>query len=234
MRKFFKHVAFSTICLSAVGAFGDTTVLPASFASTDAEDNYAFNSDYTHQQLFSGSAVAGLPIGAVITGMRLRLDGGQPTIQPTNSTDVSTNNLDVRLGHSNNTTLSTNFASNEAADTILTRSGPYTFAAGSLPGGATPNAFGSLISFTTPYVYTGGPLLLTMSYTSPSAELFFDYTFVTPGMQAAGQVAYNATTAISVEQGQGFPVQFVYSVPEPSFTIAATAMLFGIANRRRR
>src|SRR6185369_9576629 len=55
--------------------------------------------------------------------------------------------------------MSTTFSANMISP-VLVRNGPLTLASNSFTSGATPNAFGSLLVFDTPYVYQGGDLVM--------------------------------------------------------------------------
>ena len=52
-----------------------------------------------------------------------------------------------------------------ADDAVVARDGVLAFAADDIPIGGSPNAFGPFIGFTTPFIYRGGDLLLTIRHT---------------------------------------------------------------------
>jgi hypothetical protein len=197
-------------------------------------------SDYTGQQVFSASLLSGLPVGSVIDGFHFRLAPGQSTV----TSAVSSSHFDISIGPSvfHPGSLSTSTAGNEGPGTVLARSGPITFPANSFVGGAGPNPFGPLISFTTPYTYTGSDLLLTFSDTAFTSSVIMDAQAGlfsnAQGRQDIG--VYNSSTVPQNVNGFAMIVQFDYvPVPEPAAAMllaAAAPALTGCAARvlRRR
>jgi hypothetical protein len=189
--------------------------------------------DYTGQQDYGASLLSGLPLGAVIDGFRLRLSPGQPT----QTSAFSSSHFDISIGPAAFPpgSLSTSTAGNEGPGTVLARSGAITFPANSFVGGANPNPFGPLISFTTPYTYTGGDLLLTFSDTAFSSSVVFDAQAglfgSAQGRQNVG--VYNSSTVPQSVDGFALIVQFDYTlaaVPEPSpLTLSGLPVLAGLA-----
>lgn len=102
-------------------------------------------------------------------------------------------------------------------------------AANSYPGGGSPNNFGPLIAFTTPYTYQGGDLLITMRILSTDflqTGLILDAEFVVQGGTLSG-APYNGTIAAS-SAGYIPVMQFQVNtplvdnpVPEPSTFVLA-------------
>jgi hypothetical protein len=175
-------------------------------------------------------------VGVSIGGIQFRLAGGLATGPPVNTVwpDWS-----LTLSPSNNApgSLSATFDDNIAPGAVTVRSGPLTLPANSLPGGSSPNAFGLLIAFTTPYTYTGGNLLLTITHTvassGPGASL--DYEFL-PNAENQGGPGYQATTATQFQQ-EAMPIIQLTTVPEPSAVVMAgmvlgLAAVAGLARRR--
>ncbi len=191
--------------------------------------------DYTGQQVYGASLLSGLPVGAVIHGFSLRLAAGQSTV----TSASSSSHFDISIGPSAFPpgSLSTSIAGNQGPGTVLARSGAITFPANSFGGGANPNPFGPLISFTTPYTYTGGNLLLTFSDTAFSTAIVCDAQAGlfsnAQGQQNVG--VYNSPTASQSINGFALIVQLDYtltSVPEPSsLTLSGVAVLAGLAYR---
>ncbi|MDB5327517.1 MAG: hypothetical protein JWM57_3086 [Phycisphaerales bacterium] len=214
------------LALACAKSFGAAVVIPAALASAPGDVNIGIGPAATLQFLFNTSTLGALPAGAQISGMQVRMqNGGLPNAA------FTVPNFDVRLGTSANSTLSNTFASNYGADTTLTRSGPLTIPAGDLPYGNGPNAFGSVIPFTTPYAYGGGDLLVSISMTQANRTLFFDATRQTPGLQYRYDAAYNSATATFAQDNTAMVMQLVYT-PEPAaLSILALAGLLGRRNR---
>ena len=190
-------------------------------------------SDYTGQQVFGASLLSGLPVGAVIDGFRFRLAPGQSTV----TSATSSSHFDISIGPSAFPpgSLSTSTAGNEGPGTVLARSGPITFPTNSFVGGAGPNPFGPLISFTTPYTYTGLDLLLTFSDTAFSTGVTFDaqagLSTTAQGRQNIG--VYNSSTVPQSVAGFAMIVQLDYvTVPEPSASmLSGLTVITGLAYR---
>jgi hypothetical protein len=237
MKAFTSRIMLVFVVLGLMGAHAraDVYVVPPANATTSGTGaSFTLGtSDYTGQQDYGASLLSGLPLGAVIDGFRLRLSAGQSTV----TSASSSSHFDISIGPSAFPpgSLSTSTAGNEGPGTVLARSGAITFPANSFVGGANPNPFGPLISFTTPYAYTGGDLLLTFSDTAFSTALVFDAQaglFSTAqGRQNVG--VYNSSTVPQSVDGFALIVQFDYtipSVPEPSsLTLSGLSVLAGLA-----
>jgi len=237
MKAFTSRIMLGLVVLGLVDADAraDVYVVPPANANTGGTGGTftLTQTDYTGQQVYGASLLSGLPVGAVIDGFRLRLSPGQST----ETSATSSSHFDISIGPSafHPGSLSTSTAGNEGPGTVLARSGPITFPANSFVGGANPNPFGPLISFTTPYTYTGGDLLLTFSNTAFSTAMVFDAQaglFSTAeGRQNLG--VYNSSTVPQDVDGFALIVQFDYtlaSVPEPSsLTLSGLSVLAGLA-----
>jgi hypothetical protein len=220
-------------------ARADVYVVPPGNANTSGTGASftLVQSDYTGQQVYGANLLSGLPVGAVIDGFRTRLLAGQSTV----TSAVSSSNFDISIGPSafHPGSLSTSTAGNQGPGTVLARSGPITFPANSFIGGPGPNPFGPLISFTTPYTYTGGDLLLTFSDTAFSSSPVFDAQSSLFGSAQGRQNlgVFNSSTVPQNVDGFALIVQFDYStattsVPEPStLTLSGLTVLAGLAYR---
>jgi hypothetical protein len=212
-------------------------VVPPAYANASGTGGASFTlltSDYTGQQAYAASLFSGLPVGSVIDGFRLRLAPGQPTV----TSVVTSSNFDISIGPSAFPpgSLSTSTAGNQGPGTVLARSGPITFPANSFVGGAGPNPFGPLISFTTPYTYTGSDLLLTFSDTAFSSSIICDATAGLSTTTAQGRQnvgVYNSSTLPQSFNGFAMIVEFHYvPVPEPSAPmLSGLTLLAGLAYR---
>ena len=144
-------------------------VAPSSLAVAEGDFYFGLSLNIEYQQLYGVSQLVGLSPGDTITGMQFRFDSSEPTGP---GSTITSEHFDVYLGPSNFPvgSLSQSVAGNQGVGTVQVRSGPVTFPVMSFPGGSSPNAFGPLITFDTPYTYSGGPLLLTLAYTEMSDE----------------------------------------------------------------
>jgi len=144
----------------------------------------------------------------------------------------------------------TTFAANQAGTITTVRSGPLTIDPASFPNNpaatpGAPNAFGPVISFTTPYVYTPGTTLaysLTHSgYGVSVAQPFFATASFANGVadavsSTAATITGNLSDFTQAPNAFTLPyiVQFVFEpIPEPT-TLALLAATGAFAIRRRR
>jgi hypothetical protein len=217
-------------------ARAQTYVVPPANANTSGTGGASFTlltTDYTGQQVYAASLLSGLPVGSVIDGFSFRLGAGQSTV----STAISSAHFDISIGPSafHPGSLSTSTAGNQGPGTVLARSGPISFPANSFVGGASPNPFGPLISFTNTYTYTGGDLLLTFSDTAFSGSAVMDaqagLTGTAQGQQNIG--VYASTTVPQAVNGFALITQFHYvPVPEPStLTLSGLTAMAGLTYR---
>jgi serine protease AprX len=158
----------------------------------------------TYQMVISASELDYLKPGSKITGMSFRAGGIQAT-WPT--ADANWVQYDVQLASALTTpgAMSTTFASNVGSDAVIVRSGALTIPAGSIRNdGILPRAFGPTITFTSPYQYKGGDLVVTVRHTGNAAggagagAAFLDG--VNSGSTVAAAYADSATATVA-----GFP-----------------------------
>jgi PEP-CTERM motif len=115
----------------------------------------------------------GLDMGEAIIGVRGRADArfsGGPIVP---STPIAWSDFTLKLSQATNSisTMSTSYDAN-MTNPVLVRSGPYTLPTGSMPVGSSPNAFGPLIQFGTPYIYQGGDLCFYYSHSVATGQYF--------------------------------------------------------------
>jgi hypothetical protein len=159
--------------------------------------NTIFNLDPRGYQVVINSSVvqaAGIPINARITGVAFRRPAErQPFFWPAwPPAQISFAHWDLTLSRSTFSagSLRHRFNDNIGPDAVLVRSGPLTLPAGFLPGGvAYPGVapWGGTISFTTPYSYRGGDLLITLHHTGNGVNLSGYVETPDPGISAGTQ-----------------------------------------------
>jgi hypothetical protein len=207
-------------------------VVPAGFGGIEggsAEGTALGDFSNRVQSIYGTSLLTGLNVGDVITGLSFRVDSIGPAPAP-----QTVANYEIRLSKSPNTpgTLSNTLAANRGADEVIVRTGPLTIAAGDYPTGSTPNAFGVLINFTSPYVYTGGPLLVEYAHTPfPSTPSFADAAENIAGGQSAFGTGFGATTADIGMTNDVVVVRF-QTVPEPPTWLLTMLPLLALRRRR--
>ena len=242
----------ATLSMAAVAApvAAETVVVPGAFATTDgnaaqfAVFGNPSNSQFTFQFVVSASELGTVPVGATINSIGFRI-AGSPFLTP--ETAASFSRYDLQIGQSANplTALSTTFANNLGADTVLALSGALTIPAGAfvdLPGEG-PNPFYDL-SFTTPYTYAGGDLAVTIRAipTAGNPAVAVDAVAAnTTSINTVG-VAFSANSTSGEVGILNAPVtRFGYAVaaavPEPgtwAMMIGGVGMAGGSLRRRKR
>lgn len=134
------------------------------------------NADFVVQQ-FIGAADLEMNVGDAITGYQLRLDGTITTAYPAANGGFA--QYDVYIGVAAGEPLADDLASNFVGAATQVRAGALTWPAGAwTPRGADPVApWGPAIMFDTPYVYTGGDLLVEVRAPAPDEDLVIDALF---------------------------------------------------------
>ncbi|MFO0887638.1 MAG: PEP-CTERM sorting domain-containing protein [Isosphaeraceae bacterium] len=236
----------AVVLLALAATAGADVVVPNAYAAT-AGPSYQLGilgngnlTENTFQVGYAASQLGGIAVGDQITSIAVRLAAGEGTITtPLNYTGYS-----IQIGRAANAvgSFSSTFAANQGADTITARAGAMTIAANSLVGGSGPNPFYT-INFTTPYTYTGGPLAITLRWTSVLANRVavdaLDLNLA-PSVVDTVSSPGNATAATGTAQFFVAPILRlgVRAVPEPS-SIAlvgiglAASVGLGLARRRR-
>jgi len=216
------RLLFAGIVAAGMCAHAGTIVIPSGNAATegtgaaDVGNVYLGSFGTTTQAFIPVSMLSGIPTGDVITGFAFRLDS---TASTGPSSTATWTNYDVVLSQPAGI-LTATFDSNLGADATTVRSGSLTINANSYPGGGSPNAFGPVITFTTPYTYQGTDLLITIRSTGNGSTDFVldtDANFLGTSYQQGG--GYTATTAnASIARIPVIELQFVVpvsGVPEP-------------------
>lgn len=159
-------------CLMAAGVHADIVVPTMIDASVDAssQDSRVLAGGERHYQMILSAAALNLNVGDQILGLAWRLNGTNSLNAPDD--DITWNQYDVTLAQATAElpALSTTFANNLLSP-VLVRSGSLTITAGSFPGGAitaSENPFHSLIIFSSPYIYQGGPLVIDIVHGASS------------------------------------------------------------------
>ncbi|HVZ16651.1 MAG TPA: GC-type dockerin domain-anchored protein [Terriglobales bacterium] len=169
-RKTNTHFLYSVIAILGLQAqvvAQTQIVIPNALASTDgnsAKNELTSNSARHCQLMIASSQLTGLNVGDQITGLGWRLDVGATPVTTWPSTSATYTQFDVTLARAATSvpTMSTIYAANLASPQLV-RSGPLTIAVGSFDGStASPgiNPFTTLVTFSTPYVYQGGDLVI--------------------------------------------------------------------------
>lgn len=188
-----------------------------------------------YQMVMDARALAGIPVGSVLTGLRFRQNNSSTAPWPPAGFSFSDYQLRISVAATTAATMSTTYAANVSGPATLVMNGPLSVAAGSFPGGpasgTTPEAFGTAIPFanffTTLYTYTGGGLCLDFNHsgTGLSASAFMDAATATGSDFVAGLYSSASRTAATGVITSYPIVQFEYTPPsnEVGPNVLATA-----------
>lgn len=141
-------------------------VAPPAFATTDAPGAMTGPTELTASTILVQFSAAQLPFlspGQQITAVSFRLEGNELPVT------ITYPNYRVQVSQAANsiTSMSTSFAANQL-NPVTVYDAPLTFDAASMPTGNSPNAFGPTITFSTPYTYQGGDLVLYFTHPTGS------------------------------------------------------------------
>ena len=145
-------------------------VVPNEYTSTAAPGGNGLNTfirdtgnPRTGQLLINANQLTGL-VGQSITSITGRLFAGATVPYPATAATWTDYTISMGQGVAFGSQTTT-FASNFVGAPTVVRSGPLTIPAAAFTAGGNPNAFGSNIPLTTPFVYTGGNLLIEVRHT---------------------------------------------------------------------
>lgn len=245
-------VTLSLLAAAAVSSHAGTIVVPPSLDETGGTSTAFRSLPRTYMALYTSVNFTALTGPTLLTGLQLRISAsGNETLPATwPSQTLSFASFDIQLSQASASLLAdgeflssaVTFASQQAAGTVKTvRSGNLAIPTASFENTGSENAFGLLINFSTPYLYTPGQsLLLYLTHTgyTPSGEPqpFFASTDYENGTTDAisSTVGYQAATASGFSSP--YIVQFTTAaVPEPGSMLMLAAGVAGLLalNRRR-
>jgi hypothetical protein len=239
-RSTLRHAA--ALCVSALAAIAhaqSTAVIPpaAETAAGVVSDAMPLgqNSQGVYQAMYDATLVTAIPLGSVVTGLQIRQAGFNLPAFP--SDPVTLDRYDITMASSNLTpgTMSGTFASN-LRNPVLVRSGAYSIPAGAYPGGpssSTPKGWGPLISFTTGFVYSGGPLVIEFRLRRSGPILGIAAADIVPAPgQAAEATTFSSDNALSTGvqfAGSALAVRLTFTPPPVDLAKGVTKVTVGDA-----
>ncbi|MBX3363882.1 MAG: hypothetical protein KF866_03870 [Phycisphaeraceae bacterium] len=152
--------------IPVASAHASDLVVPNGYDSTDGNGIFVgplTSTPRTYQLLIHADELTSL-VGAEISGISWRIPASAIADFPV--TDGSYGSYDIYLSGSVDPSMrSLTFIDNVVGPQTMVRSGPLNIPAGSYTFGNSPNAFGPVITFNTPWTYTGGNLLVELRHT---------------------------------------------------------------------
>jgi hypothetical protein len=227
---------------TADAALQAQAVVPNNFTSVEGNSSSStlFQAGASSLQVYYSEgflSAAGIIPGSVIEGVAFRRNGGGAT-GPAADTIFASYNIFMSQSFAEPSLMTTTFANNVVGPQTQVRSGSLTVAANSIPGGATPNAFGSTVNFNTQYIYTGGSMLMEFRRSARTGDTTAFNTDVdnTAPTQVGARWLFNLTSDSAVtgtlsNSGQIFQLQYV--IPEPTGALLGGAVILPLLGRRR-
>jgi MYXO-CTERM domain-containing protein len=220
-------------------AHASALVVPGGVAATDGG---SFNhmiittNGRTQQFAISATSLPGLAVGDQITGIAFR--SGEAAA----SAAISFTNFDVYFGSAATAVGSMVSApASNISNPVLVRSGALSLAAGAFaanPGDSNPAPWGTVIAFTTPYVYSGGDLVYDIRVIGGTVQLALDAVAATDYsglLQGRWSVDFNNPTR-TLSQAYIPVIQLLVqssAAPAPSSLLLMLGGLGGLALIRR-
>jgi len=220
-------LAIGTALAAGVSAKADVIVPNANAATTASTSGLNtfirdLNNPRTGQILISAAQLSSINIGDQIDGITWRMYTGNLAGYPLSNATWADYTINVGQGVAFGSQTTT-FANNFIGSPTTVRTGPLTINQGSFPGGSAPNPnpFGPYIDFTTPYVYTGGNLLIEIRHTGSNiTNTTTDFLEVALQTNPDYNVHFWSATATGAAATTGALANFTVSklrvVPEPA------------------
>ncbi len=236
-------LALSAVILAGT-ANAALTVVPNQFTGVEGNSSSSslFQAGAASVQVYYSEAfitAAGIVSGDVITGVAYRRNGGGSP-GPAGDTTMLNYNIFMSQSFATPAEMTTTFANNVVGVQTQVRSGSQTFAANSMPGGSTPNAFGPVVDFDMGYTYLGGSMLIEIRRSARTGDTTGFNTDVdnTAASQVGARWLFNtgsdsATTGTLSSSAQIFQLQYT-PVPEPATITAFVLGGLALLGRRRR
>jgi hypothetical protein len=141
-------------------------------------------------QVVVSSAQIPIEIGSLLTGMSWRI-ASSATLLPWPEIDANFGQFDIEIASAATTpaTMSVLFANNIGSNATVVRSGPLTIPANSFAAGVPApgvNAWGYNVDFTTPFVYPGGDLVITIRHSGHDAVTTRSFDSIATSNAGAG------------------------------------------------
>lgn len=178
---------------------------------------------FTYQMILAAGELATVPMGARVTGIRWRqLADLSQTTWPSETIAMNTFSIELATSARTPANASLSFRDNIGADAITVLNQPITIPAHAFPAGAqapATNSWGFPVVFSSQFVYSGGPLCITVRQSGHNGgignERFFEA--ITP-IQAGWGTRFTALSGPGTDASRGTwlylaVTNLVYEVP---------------------
>ncbi len=230
----------------SLSSFGQV-VIPSPFANTDGGTfaspfRYPWV-DSTFQEIVSAGELGTLTAGQQITGLAFRMDHGVAVPSP--AAPAPFTDFTITLGQAALAPgpMSFTFANNFASSQVV-RSGAFSIPTTGYPIGSNPNNFGPVITFDTPFTYTGGDLVIEIRSSGSATfmpEVDSDSNQNTVGFagyqNGYAAMASTSSTATVADIRANAPIVQLTVVPEPATSALAAGLslgAFALVRRQKR
>jgi len=171
-----RNLFLSMIALAFAPAFcavADNAVVPSNGNATELaggqEGPFGGTAARRFMIVMDARAFSGIPVGSTLTGIRFRLDSSNAVAWPPSNVTITDYELRISAAATSAATASSTYATNISGPQTLVKDGSLNFVASSYSAAGSPRAFGPVINFDTPYIYTGGSLCLDFNHTGVGA-----------------------------------------------------------------
>jgi hypothetical protein len=194
------------------------------------------NATRRYQMVIDSGELTSL-IGQPLTGVAFRLLPSATVAYP--AADLTYADYDIFVGPGVDPSLrSLTFADNRAGPQTQVRDGALSITAGSYGVGSSPQPFGPDITFDTPYLYTGGDLLVELVHSTSNGTSASNDALLASDPSTGYDTRFGATWSGNLDSLTGsrgnFTVARFTAVPEPGTLGVAFGGLALLALRRRR
>lgn len=210
--------------------------VPGAYQNTPGTSSFLgplANSQRTYQLLIHANQLTDL-VGLPLTALTWRNPVAATTAWPVS--DVTFTNYDIYLsGSVDPANRSLTFADNIVGPQTKVRDGGLTILADSFPGGGSPNDFGQKIEFDSPWLYSGGNLLVEIRHTgfTGTSRSVDALGTATAGYGTDFSAAWTGNYAGTSGSQGNFSIVQLTAVPTPSAAALLGLGLLVGARRRR-
>ena len=237
-----KRASLAVLCVLACASplVAQQQVVPTDRDATPGDGTFLgplSNATRRYQMLINEGELTSL-VGQQLNGVAFRLTSGATAAFP--AADLTYADYDIFVGPGVDPSLrSLTFENNRVGPQTQVRDGPLSITAGSYQITSSPRPFGPDITFNTPYLYTGGDLIVELVHSTSDGTSVSNDALLASGGPANGYgTRFNALWTANLASPTGaqgnFTVARLSAVPEPGTMTVALGGMMLLALRRRR